>query len=188
LKLYCATKNPGKLREFQAEPLPNLDSIPPCEETGTTFEENATQKALYYSAFTPEWVFADDSGLAVAALNGAPGVFSARFAGEAATDEANNRLLVEKLRDISDRRARYICVIALARRSELIKTFRGEVEGAIVDHPRGSHGFGYDPYFYYPPFGCTFGEASAEDKQKVSHRGKALRAMREYLALQNARP
>lgn len=181
MKLYCATKNPGKLREFEAEPLPNLDSIPACDETGVTFEENAIQKALYYSAFTPEAVFVDDSGLEVDALGGAPGIFSARFAGVAATDDDNNRLLIEKLKGARGRRARYVCVIALAQRGNLIQTFRGDVEGEIVDEPRGTNGFGYDPYFYYAPFQCTFGELSPEAKQKVSHRGKALREMREYL-------
>jgi XTP/dITP diphosphohydrolase len=182
VKLYCATKNPGKLREFEAEPLPGLAGIPACDETGTTFEANAIEKALYYSQFTPEYVFADDSGLSVDALDGAPGVYSARFAGPDATDARNNALLIEKLRGVANRTARYVCVIALARGGTLIGTFRGEVEGAIVDDACGANGFGYDPYFYYPPFGCTFGEATHEQKQGVSHRGAALRAMRSFLA------
>jgi len=182
VKLYCATKNPGKLQEFEAEPLPGLADIPACDETGTTFEANAIEKALYYSQFTPEYVFADDSGLAVDALDGAPGVYSARFAGPDTTDARNNALLIEKLRGVVNRTARYVCVIALARGGKLIGTFRGEAEGAIVDDARGANGFGYDPYFYYPPFGCTFGEATHEQKQGVSHRGAALRAMRSFLA------
>jgi XTP/dITP diphosphohydrolase len=181
VKLYCATTNPGKLREFDADPLPNLNAIPPCEETGETFEENAVQKALYYSRFTDEYVFADDSGLEVNSLAGAPGVHSARFAGIGATDEDNNRLLLEKLKNVDDRTARYVCVIALARAGELLKIFRGEVAGEIILEPRGSGGFGYDPYFYYPPFGCTFAEAAPQDKQRVSHRGIALRKMREFI-------
>jgi XTP/dITP diphosphohydrolase len=183
VKLYGATTNPGKLREFGAEPLPGLAGIPPCEETGNTFEENAIQKALYYSRFTGEYVFADDSGLAVDALNGAPGVFSARFAGPRATDEANNQRLLQQMSGIADRGAHFACVIALARGGQLVKTFRGEVEGRLLQEPRGTGGFGYDPLFYYPAFGCSFGEIPLEKKQTVSHRSKALAAMREYVTL-----
>ncbi len=181
MKLYGATKNHGKLLEFGAEPLPGLADIEACEETGQTFEENAIQKALYYSRFTPEYVFADDSGLAVDALNGAPGVISARYAGEGATDQANNQLVLERMAGINDRRVRFVSVIALARQGQFVKTFRGEVEGELLEAPRGGGGFGYDPLFYYPPFGCTFGEAPLEQKKTVSHRGKALAQMREYL-------
>ncbi len=112
MKLYCATTNPGKLREFGAEPIPGLKSIPPCEETGVTFEENAIQKAVYYSGFTSEFLFADDSGLEVDALHGAPGVYSARFAGPGATDAENNCLLIQKLASVQNRTGRYVCVIA----------------------------------------------------------------------------
>ena len=188
MKLYCATSNPGKLREFRLaaddrwefEP---LTAISPCEETGTTFEENAVQKALYYSVHVPGLLFAEDSGIEVDALHGAPGVYSARFAGEGAADAANNRLLVERLHGESNRAARYVCSIALARSGELIRTFRGEVEGRIVDEPRGSNGFGYDPHFFYPPFGGTFGETDPALKLTVSHRGRALRTMMEWLRL-----
>ncbi len=187
--LYAATTNPGKLREFRfilagsvdVEPLPGLASIPAPEETGSTFEENAIQKALYYSKHCEEFAFVDDSGIAVDALGGAPGVYSARWAGPDATDEANNRLLLEKMRGVSNRAARFVCVVALARSGRLVKTFRGEVEGELLDAPRGSNGFGYDPLFYYPPFGCSFGEAPPERKMEVSHRARALRAMLAYL-------
>ena len=194
--LYCATTNPGKLREFrqaaeaygrgriQVEVLPGLEGIPPCEETGRTFEENAVQKALYYSAWAPGLLFAEDSGLEVDALGGAPGVLSARFAGPGATDEANNRLLLEKLRGVTQRAARFVCVAALAERGRLLRTFRGVVEGRIADEPRGQNGFGYDPLFYYEPFGATFGEVSAERKMSVSHRGQALRQLMEWVATQ----
>ncbi len=183
MQLYCATTNPGKLREFEADPIPGLKQIPPVDETGHTFEGNAILKAEYYSRFVPgAFVFVDDSGISVDALDGAPGVYSARFAGPSASDEDNNRLLIEKLRGIGNRTARYVCVIALARNGKTIRTFRGEVEGRIVDEPRGTGGFGYDPHFFYPPFGCTFGEATPEQKQSVSHRGRALQAMREFLA------
>ncbi len=193
MTLYCATTNPGKLREFrlaaetfggriQVEPLPGLERIPPPAEHGSTFEENAVAKALYYSAHAPGPLFADDSGLEVDALGGAPGVESARFAGPQATDEANNRLLLEKLRGVENRTARFVCVIALAERGRLLRTFRGVVEGRILDEPRGANGFGYDPLFYYEPFGATFGQVPAERKMTVSHRGQALRQLMEWLS------
>jgi XTP/dITP diphosphohydrolase len=117
----------------------------------------------------------------VDALGGAPGVYSARFSGPGATDASNNALLREKLRGAADRTARFVCVIALVEGSRVIGTFRGSVEGEIIDEERGPHGFGYDPMFYYPPFGCTFGEAGDEAKFGVSHRGQALRKMLEFL-------
>ena len=187
-KLYCATTNRGKLREFQqalraspVEPLPGLSSITPPEETGVTFEENAILKALYYSKHCDGYLFVDDSGLEVNALGGAPGVYSARFAGPHATDDANNQLLLERMRGVSDRTARFVCVVALAESGRLVGTFRGEVEGRLLEAPRGSNGFGYDPLFFYPPFQCSFGEAPLERKMEVSHRAKALDKMRTYL-------
>jgi XTP/dITP diphosphohydrolase len=185
--LYCATSNPGKLREFALAAGPGweftpLTGIPPCEETGATFEENAMQKAVYYSRHAPGLLFAEDSGLEVDALGGAPGVRSARFAGEGASDAENNRLLIEKLRGVSDRSARYVCAIALAEAGKPLRTFRGEVAGRIVDEPRGTNGFGYDPYFFYEPLGLTLAEATPEQKLSVSHRGKAVAKMLDYLA------
>ena len=185
MTVYCATTNQGKIAEFRMaaspelriEPLPGLAAIPPCDETGFTFEENAIQKGLYYGAHSDGWVFAEDSGLEVDALGGAPGVYSARFAGEDATDAANNALLLERLAESGVRTARYVCVIALVRAGELQDTFRGTVEGEILREPRGDNGFGYDPLFYYAPFGCSFGEVSRERKQTVSHRGAALRLL-----------
>jgi XTP/dITP diphosphohydrolase len=184
--IYCATSNPGKLREFQlAAPDFDLRQLPrpiaPPEETGATFEDNAALKAENYGAFTDGYLFADDSGLEVDALNGAPGVHSARYAGSDATDPDNNTLLLEKLTGIADRRARFVCVIALVKDGKLVRTFRGAVEGRILDSPRGSGGFGYDPLFYYEPFGRTFGEAPVGDKMLVSHRAQALEAMFTYL-------
>jgi XTP/dITP diphosphohydrolase len=189
LTLYCATTNRGKLREFQmalegsiqVQPLPGLASIAPCEETGVTFEENAAQKALYYAKFCDGYLFVDDSGLEVQGLGGAPGVYSARFAGPNATDAANNQLLLERMRGVTDRRARFVCVVALAEPGHLVGTFRGEVEGSLLEAPGGPNGFGYDPLFFYPPFGCSFGEAPLERKMEVSHRAQALRQMRAYL-------
>lgn len=182
--LYCGTSNPGKLREFQmAAPDFEIQAIQaePPDEHGSTFEENARIKALYYGSKTQGWVFADDSGLEVDALGGAPGVHSARYAGPEATDRDNNDLLLARLRRVENRTARFVCVIALVHDGEVVKTFRGSVEGRIIDAERGPNGFGYDPMFFYSPFGCTFGEASDEQKMQVSHRGQALAAMFEFL-------
>jgi XTP/dITP diphosphohydrolase len=182
--LYCGTTNKGKLREFQlAAPHYDIRAVaaPPPAEHGETFDETARDKALYYAGHAGGLVFADDSGLEVDALGGAPGVHSARYSGPGATDESNNALLLERLRGLDNRSARFVCVIALARGTEVVRTFRGVVEGRIIDSPRGPHGFGYDPLFYYEPFGCTFGEASDAQKMQVSHRAQALRAMFAYL-------
>jgi XTP/dITP diphosphohydrolase len=184
--VYCATSNPGKLREFQLA-APDFDIRPlqvrvaPPDEDGATFEENAALKALYYSQYTDGYLFADDSGLETDALGGAPGVHSARFAGPEASDKDNNQLLLQRLAGKQDRTARFVCVIALVRNGELVRTFRGSVEGRILQEPRGSGGFGYDPLFFHERFGCTFGEASIEDKMRVSHRAQALEAMFTYL-------
>lgn len=185
MRIFCATTNAGKLREFlrllpatfDLAPLPDLKQIEPPEETGKTFEENAILKAVYYSRRAAELLFAEDSGIEVDALDKAPGVYSARFSGPDATDESNNALLLERIRGVENRAARYVAVIALARGGRIIGTFRGEVEGRITEEPRGANGFGYDPLFFYPPFGCTFGEASAEQKMWVSHRSRAIEAM-----------
>ena len=194
MKLWCATGNPGKLREFrlaghvlqiEVEPLPDLKTIEPPEETGDTFEANAILKAEFYSQFAAGPLFADDSGLAVDALGGAPGVLSARYANSGLAghdaDEANNQLVLTNLAAHADRTARFVCVIALAEKGKVIRTFRGEVEGQLLHEAKGPGGFGYDPLFYYAPFGCTFGEAASERKFDVSHRGNALRQMLQYL-------
>jgi XTP/dITP diphosphohydrolase len=178
-----------KVREFQhaltefyaVAQVPRIEEIPVPEETGATFEENAVLKAVYYSRFSEEPVFADDSGLEVDALGGAPGVYSARYAGAHATNAENNRLVVERMRGVEDRTARFVCVIALAQQAKALGTFRGTVEGRLLEAPRGEEGFGYDPLFYYPPFGCSFGEATLDRKSAVSHRGRALAAMLAYL-------
>lgn len=200
MRLECATGNPGKLREFrmaaglaavEIELLPGFKEIEPCVEDGATFEENAILKARYYGRHTPGLLFADDSGLEVDALGGAPGVYSARYslmhpplAGPPLpVDEANNRLLLENLRGVENRTARFVCAIALAEGGELRGVWRGAVEGNIVDGPRGHGGFGYDPLFYCPQVGCTFGEAGKDQKFAVSHRGQALRKMIAALGL-----
>ena len=188
MKLYCATGNRGKLREFQMLAggielalLPAFEEIAACEETGASFEENAILKATYYGSRAPGFLFAEDSGIEVDALGGAPGVRSARFAGEGARDEDNNRLLLEKLRGVSDRTARYVSVIALADRGKPVRTFRGTVEGRIATEPAGANGFGYDPLFYYPPLECTFAELPPEQKNSRSHRGQAFAKLLEFL-------
>jgi XTP/dITP diphosphohydrolase len=190
IRLYCATGNSGKLREFQIaaglapvaiELPPGFRELPPAVEDGATFEENALRKALHYSRHVSGLLFADDSGLEVDALGGAPGVHSARFAGPEATDEANNRLLIGKLRGLPRGgfpfAARFVCRIALVEGDRVAGVYSGKVEGLILEAARGQGGFGYDPLFFYPPFGCTFGEADGARKFEVSHRGQALRAM-----------
>ena len=193
MTLYCATGNKGKLREFQQSAGPEFEirAFGPrdCPETGSTFEANALQKAHCYAkalaaeAGRPELLFCDDSGIVVDALDGAPGIYSARFAGPGATDDANNALLLERLRGVplEQRTARYVCVIALLRGDELLQTFEATAEGVIQDEPAGEGGFGYDPYFRFPPLDCTFAEISADEKWKHSHRGKAFRAMMAWL-------
>jgi XTP/dITP diphosphohydrolase len=184
--VYCATSNPGKLREFQlaaldfdVRPLPH--KAHPPEEHGVTFEDNAAAKAEYYGTLIEGYLFADDSGLEVDALDGDPGVHSARYAGPDATDEENNALLLAHLAGVTQRHARFVCVIALVHSGTLVRTFRGSVEGRILEAPRGAGGFGYDPLFYHEPFGCTFGEAPIADKMRVSHRAQALSAMFTFL-------
>jgi XTP/dITP diphosphohydrolase len=186
MRLYCATGNPGKLREFrlaaghapvEIELVPNFKTLPPAVEDGATFEENAVKKALHYGRYVEGPLFADDSGLEVDALGGAPGVYSARYSGPHATDEANNRLLLENLRGVANRTARFVCAVALVEGGNVRGVWRGAVEGRIIDDARGAQGFGYDPLFYYAPYGCTFGEADDDRKFAVSHRGQALRAM-----------
>ncbi len=182
--VYCGTSNAGKLREFQLA-APDFEirgvAAPAPEEDGATFEDTARAKALYYGSHAEGWVFADDSGLEVDALGGAPGVLSARFAGPDANDERNNALLLDRLQGVDKRAARFVCAIALVRHGRVDKTFHGTVEGRILDAQRGSNGFGYDPLFYYEPFGLTFGEATDAQKMQVSHRAQALRAMFDYL-------
>ena len=192
IEIQACSSNPGKLREFELAAaefgsnrfrivaLPGLKDIAPPDENGDTFEANAGLKACAYSAYTQEIVLADDSGLEVDALNGAPGVYSARYATphqaeRALQDGANNRLLLENMHGRDDRRARFVCVIALAKQGQLLQTFKGTVEGELLTSERGSNGFGYDPLFYYPPFQCGFAEIEGQQKFSVSHRGNALR-------------
>jgi XTP/dITP diphosphohydrolase len=169
--------------KFELSPLPGLSNIPPPEETADTFGQNAVDKALYYSRFSEEIVLADDSGLQVDSLHRAPGVRSARYAGEGATDEANNRLLLENMLGKADRKARFVCAIALAKHGVALGVATGTAEGEILTAPRGDNGFGYDPLFYYAPFDATFAEVDDARKFTVSHRGTALRRIFRWLEL-----
>jgi len=223
--LFLASSNPGKLREFREaaaargvtiEALPGFVELAVCVEDGTTFEENARKKAIHYSRNSPGWVFADDSGICLDVLDGAPGIYSARFAGPQATDEQNNQRLLKDIHrveagapldvplpspfnrksklenrnsmsisPVSDfdfrvssapvsRAAHYVCVIALAEAGQVLTVVEGRADGVIIDEPRGAGGFGYDPYFFYPPLGKTFAEIRPEEKFGVSHRGAAF--------------
>jgi XTP/dITP diphosphohydrolase len=193
MDLLLATRNPNKTREFrellgQAFDVIDLSSFPEIaipEETGLTFEDNATLKAIATSKKLPSLVIADDSGLEVDALGGAPGVFSARYAGENAGDVSNVDKLLRELRKrniaTEKRSARFRCVIALAQNGKVLGVFEGFAEGKIVDPPRGSGGFGYDPIFEPKGFDQTFAEMTPESKNQISHRGQAIAALREGL-------
>jgi XTP/dITP diphosphohydrolase len=200
LRLYAATGSQGKLRDFRAaaaawsvaiEPLPGLPAIPAPEENGATFAQNATLKAVYYSRFAPgQVVIADDSGLEVDALDGAPGVRSARFAADAGvldspdaagdnTDVWNNMVVLQRLAGMpaEQRTARYHCVLVAARDGEVLHSTDGTVEGLILEAPRGTGGFGYDPLFYLPALDRTMAEIDIETKLSLSHRGRAFAAL-----------
>ena len=193
-RILIATSNPGKLRDFAgaAAPheieiagIPGFASLSAVVEDGLTFEDNARKKAEEYSRHAPgEVVLADDSGLEVDALNGAPGVHSARYAAdqphlasENTDDEANNSRVLRELRGVpaEKRTARFVCVLAAARDGSTLAIFRGTAEGVLLDAPRGTNGFGYDPLFYFPQIQKTFAELSAEEKAGYSHRGAAFR-------------
>jgi XTP/dITP diphosphohydrolase len=201
--LYLASSNPGKLREFSEAAalrkvplaaLPRFAALTVCTEDGSTFEENALKKALHYSRDCKGMVFADDSGLCVDALHGAPGIYSARYAGPGADDGRNNQHLLAEIHRVEalqcaqsansskplkliNRAAHYICAIALAQAGQLLTVVEGRVDGVIIHEPRGTGGFG----FYYPPLGKTFGEIPPEAKFAVSHRGAAFRKLLDYL-------
>jgi len=205
LVLLLASSNPGKVVEFRAlaadsseargvprdspgaresssftiEPLPGFAELPAFPEDAPTFAENAAGKALHYSRFANELVFADDSGLVVPALGGAPGVRSARYAGEHATSAARNTKLLAALRGKTgdERRAHFVCAIALARQGRVLAVITDRVDGQILEGPRGSGGFGYDPVFYFPPLQKAFAGLTAEQKNQHSHRGKAFRKL-----------
>jgi XTP/dITP diphosphohydrolase len=191
-ELVLATQNPGKLREmrqllvglpFRVLGPADFGIADAPEETGTTFLENARLKARHYSRRSGRLTVADDSGLSVDALDGAPGLFSSRFGGEGADDAGRNRLLLERLRGVpADRRgAHYTSAVVVVRGADVLFEAEETVEGRIAEEERGANGFGYDPLFFYPPFGRTFGETAPEDKDRVSHRGKAFARLRAFL-------
>ena len=192
MRFVLATTNPDKVREIRAllegvdVEIVGLDALPPVEapqETGTTFAENAALKARYYANRTGLPAIAEDSGLEIDALDGAPGVESARFHGESSTYPEKFAALYELL-DRTGRRdsaARFVCAVAVADAAALLFEARGTVEGRISPEPRGSHGFGYDPIFFYPPEGRTLGEVADDVKRAVSHRGAAFREVRRWL-------
>ncbi len=194
--LVLATTNAGKLREIrdilagldlEVRALGDFPAIAEPEETGRTFEENARAKALYYAGATGLLVVAEDSGLEIDALGRAPGVFSARFGGNVAPTYPEKFSLIYAMlaeRAEPESAARFVCALALARPGEVLFEARGTVEGHITAPPRGGGGFGYDPIFFYPPFGCTLAEVPAERKTSVSHRGQAFRRLRDYLEAQ----
>ena len=192
VKLFLASSNPGKLREYRALAenaalsarlelalLPEFETLPLFAENAPTFAENAAGKALHYSRFQEGMVFADDSGLVVPSLNGAPGVHSARYAG---ADAANSQRIEKLLREMrsktgAERAAYFVCAIALARQGRALAVVTDRVDGEILEAPRGAGGFGYDPVFYLPALKKTFAELSEEEKNQYSHRGKAFRKL-----------
>ena len=199
MKLLLATNNAHKAQEIREILKDSFTEIVTMRdagieldvvEDGATFRENALKKAietLDYAKDRFDAVLADDSGLSVDALNGAPGVFSARFSGEGHDDAANNSKLIRLLHDVpfEQRTARFCCCVALARREHAPIAVQGEVEGKILFEARGENGFGYDPYFYYEPFGKSFAELSSEEKNSVSHRKRALMLLREALNVED---
>jgi XTP/dITP diphosphohydrolase len=191
-RLVLATSNLNKVREirsilddvpYEIVGLDRFPSIPPPEENGRTFADNARLKALAYASATGELVVAEDSGVEVDALGGAPGVESARYGGVDASYPEKFALLFEALRasGAATSTARFVCALALARNGAVLFEARGTIEGELAPQPRGDGGFGYDPIFYYPPYRQTLAEVSAKEKTAVSHRGKAFMALRQYL-------
>ena len=187
-RLLVSTRNAHKVGEirsilgpsFEVSDLSALPDMPEVEETGTTFEDNAGLKAVAASMLFDGWVIADDSGIEVDALGGAPGIYSARYAGPAATDADNNTLLLKNLEGVADRTGRFRCVIVLARQGRKLAAFSGAVEGSIISELKGPGGFGYDPMFIPNGYTETFGQLPAEVKNRLSHRAQALEKLREW--------
>lgn len=192
MKIILATQNKGKIKEFrevfseigwEAIPISEVASLKEPEETGKTFEENAVNKALYYAKAISMPVLADDSGIIADVLRDRPGIYSARYAGVHGDDKANNRKLVEKLRNYKERERSgyYMCVIALVWPDGKFITAQGKCEGLIRDFEEGENGFGYDPLFYLPDKKCTMAQLTLEEKNKISHRGKAIKKLVQML-------
>ena len=194
MRLIVATGNEDKVREideilagtgFEAVSMKQAGFNPDIVEDGKTFEENALIKASAVHALCGEYVMADDSGICIDALDGAPGIYSARFCGENSTYEEKFKKIFEMLKDVPEekRTARFVCAIAVVRPDGSSFTVRGEVEGVLHEEPKGENGFGYDPIFYVPEFGMTTAQMDPEVKNSISHRGRALRAMVEKLTV-----
>lgn len=192
MEIVLATRNEKKIEEIKRVigdmpvSILTIDAFPECpevEEEGVTFQENAVRKATTVAQCTGKPSLADDSGLEVNTLSNAPGVLSSRYAGEGATDRKNIEKLLHEMRSIVDeeRNARFVCCLALAFPDGRVEIFSGQVEGRIGREPKGSHGFGYDPLFYPEGHNKTFAEMPADDKDTLSHRGKALREFQKYL-------
>jgi len=192
-EILAATRNKGKVKEiekFLREEISGIAVISPndlnitddCPETGDTFLKNATDKSLFYSSKAPGILtMADDSGLVVQALNGEPGVYSARYSGENANDEKNIQKLIKEIASKENRAAKFVCVISLSLNGKFIESFTGEVHGVIIDQKTGAGGFGYDPIFFYPPLKKTFAQLTTQEKNKISHRANALTLLKSYL-------
>lgn len=187
--IVIASGNEHKIEEFRAmfKPLgievigmKECGEMEEVQETGATFAENAVIKAEYLMKKLNQPVISDDSGLEIDALNREPGVYSARYLGHDTSYELKNRTLVERMKDETDRTCRFVCAIALARPGHPTRVFEGIVEGIVARQPEGGHGFGYDPIFYYPPLGRTLAQISEQEKNAISHRGKAMRKLMEF--------
>ena len=199
MRMFLASSNTGKLREYRelsrasgvtVELLPRFGEFPAFEESAPTFAENSAGKALHYSRFTDEAVLADDSGLVVPALGGAPGVHSARYAGPGATDAERVQKLLREMRGKQgdERRARFVCVTAVAKAGRALAVVSDLAHGVITQEPRGAGGFGYDPVFLFEELGRTYAELSPEQKNSYSHRGKSFRKLLYVIAPENVVP
>jgi XTP/dITP diphosphohydrolase len=191
-KLLLATTNQGKAREIRnfLQDLPleilsldDLGDFKPFSEKGRTFDDNARKKSLFYSQNWGGLTLAEDSGLEIEALRGEPGVLSARYSGPKATDEKNNQKVLDRMKDVPEerRKARFVSCMVLSRKGKVIKEIKESVEGRIAFQKKGTYGFGYDPLFFYPPLEKTFAELLPEEKNEVSHRGRALQKFKEFL-------
>ena len=190
IPLVIATGNPGKINEIkellagfpvETKSLADFGPIPEVVEDGETFEENAYKKASFTAKILGIPALADDSGLVVEALGGAPGVLSARYAGENATDEQRVAKLLNELKGRTNRNAAFECVLSIAVPSGPALTYEARCEGLIAEQPAGQNGFGYDPIFFYPPLNKTFGQMTIAEKGEVSHRGKALKELKQEM-------
>jgi XTP/dITP diphosphohydrolase len=195
LKLLIATSNKGKIREIQRIlsenllglqisliSLADLGITANAPENGKTFLENAAEKSVFYSKLAPElYTVAEDSGLSVDALDGAPGIYSARYSGPDATDDKNIDKLLHNLKGQPNRQAKFVTAVSISLDGRLLKSFLGEAQGEIIDEKRGEHGFGYDPVFYYPPLQKTFAQLTTSEKNSISHRSRALETFKQYL-------